>query len=170
VGIVFLLGLLAAAYASADSALTALTTSFCIDFLHFGEDSQRMGIRNWVHVSFSVLFVITILVFHKLNNDSVIYGVLKLAGYTYGPLLGMFAFGILTRYKANDQYVIYWSLASPLLCYLLDTFSESLFMGYTFGFELLILNGLIVFTGLILTRKRSNPANDTKTALLSSLK
>jgi Na+/proline symporter len=154
VGFVFILGLLAAAYASADSALTALTTSFCIDFLGFKEDNQRMGTRNMVHVGFSMLFVLAILLFKVLNNESVINALFKIAGYTYGPLLGMFSFGILTRYQIRDRVVPYLSVIAPVLCFFLDRYSETLLWGYRFGFELLIINGLIVFVGLYLTRRK----------------
>ncbi len=154
VGFVFILGLLAAAYASADSALTALTTSFCVDFLEFREDNKRMGTRNMVHVGFAILFVIAILLFKVLNNQSVINALYKIAGYTYGPLLGMFAFGILTRYKIRDKFVPYISVIAPVLCYFLDRYSEKLLWGYKFGFEILMVNGLLVFAGLFLTRDK----------------
>jgi len=154
VGFVFILGLLAAAYASADSALTALTTSFCVDFLDFKEDNQRMGTRNMVHIGFSLMFFIAIILFKVLNNESVINSLFTLAGYTYGPLLGMFSFGILTRYRIRDKVVPYISVAAPVLCYFINKFSEQLFWGYKFGFELLIINGLIVFAGLFFTRKK----------------
>ncbi len=155
VGFVFILGLLAAAYASADSALTALTTSFCIDFLGFREDNQRMKTRNLVHVGFAVIFVLAILLFKILNDESVINALYKIAGYTYGPLLGMFAFGILTKYKTADRAVPFISVAAPLFCYFLDKYSQQLPGGYKFGFELLIINGLIVFLGLYLGRNRN---------------
>jgi Na+/proline symporter len=154
VGFVFILGLLAAAYASADSALTALTTSFCVDFLNFKEDNRRMGIRNLVHISFVVLFIIAILLFKVLNNESVINALFKIAGYTYGPLLGMFSFGILTRYHVRDKVVPYISVIAPVLCFFLDRYSEKWFWGYKFGFELLIINGLLVFAGLYFTSSR----------------
>lgn len=155
VGFVFILGLLAAAYASADSALTSLTTSFCVDFLGFKEDNQRMHTRTMVHIGFSLLLFLVIIVFKVLNNQSVINSLFTIAGYTYGPLLGMFAFGILTKYQTNDRFVPYISVISPILCYFLNMYSERLFWGYKFGFELLIINGLLVFTGLYLTRKKN---------------
>jgi len=152
IGFVFIMGLLAAAYASADSAMTALTTSFCIDFLGFKEDNQRMKTRNIVHVGFAVIFILAILLFKILNDESVINALYKIAGYTYGPLLGMFSFGILTKFKTNDKAVPFISVAAPLLSYFLDKFSQQIFWGYTFGFELLIINGLLVFLGLYLAR------------------
>ena len=154
VGFVFILGLLAAAYASSDSALTALTTSFCVDFLNFKEDNQRMKTRNLVHVGFSLLFFLAIIIFKVINDESVINALFKIAGYTYGPLLGMFSFGILTRYTARDKVAPYISTLAPILCYFLDKYSEWLFWGYKFGFEILIINGLLVFLGLYFTRKR----------------
>jgi len=159
VGFVFILGLLAAAYASADSALTSLTTSFCVDFLGFKEDNQRMRTRTMVHIGFSLLLFIVIIVFKVLNNQSVINSLFTIAGYTYGPLLGMFAFGILTKFQTNDRFVPYISVLAPILCYFLNMFSEQLFRGYKFGFELLIINGLLVFLGLYLTRKKDPATN-----------
>ncbi len=158
VGFVFILGLLAAAYASSDSALTSLTTSFCVDFLGFKEDNQRIRTRTMVHIGFSLLLFFVIIVFKVLNNQSVINSLFTIAGYTYGPLLGMFGFGILTKYRANDRYVPYICVVSPILCYFLNMFSERLFWGYKFGFELLIINGFLVFMGLLLTRKKNYAA------------
>ncbi|HLO57380.1 MAG TPA: sodium:solute symporter [Bacteroidales bacterium] len=160
VGFVFILGILAAAYASADSALTALTTSFCVDFLGFKEDNKRMNTRNYVHIGFAVLFIVAILLFKVLNNESVINALFKIAGYTYGPLLGMFAFGILTPYRANDKVSPYISVAAPVLCFFLDRYSQQLLWGYKFGFEILIVNGLIVFLGLLVTRKKGLVTGD----------
>jgi Na+/proline symporter len=154
VGFVFIMGLLAAAYASADSALTALTTSICVDFLGFKEDSRRINTRNKVHIGFALVFVIAILLFKVLNNESVINALFRIAAYTYGPLLGMFSFGILTRYKIRDKFVPYISVAAPVLCYFLDRYSEQLLWGYRFGFEILILNGILVFGGLFFTRRK----------------
>lgn len=160
VGFVFIMGLLAAAYASSDSALTALTTSFCVDFLGFKEDNRRMRTRNLVHIGFAVLFVLVILMFKVLNNDSVINALYKIAGYTYGPLLGMFAFGILTPYKVRDKAVPFISIAAPVICYLLGTYSQQWLWGYQIGFELLILNGLLVFAGLYFFRDRRQGTRD----------
>jgi len=156
VGFVFILGLLAAAYASADSALTSLTTSFCVDFLGFKEDKSRIQTRNLVHIGFSLVIFLVIIVFKVLNNQSVINSLFTIAGYTYGPLLGMFAFGILTKHRTNDRLVPFISIVSPILCYFLNRYSEQLFGGYKFGFELLIINGLLVFAGLYFFRKTDN--------------
>jgi len=153
VGFVFIIGLIAAAYSSADSALTALTTSFCVDFLGFKEDNQRMNTRKLVHIGFAIVIFITIISFKALNNQSVINSLFTIAGYTYGPLLGMFSFGILTKRSVKDMYVPYICLIAPLLSFFLNKYSEQWFWGYQFGFELLIINGLLVFTGLMLITK-----------------
>ncbi len=155
VSLIFILGLIAAAYSSADSALTALTTSFCIDFLGFREDNRRMGTRKLVHVGFALVIFLTIMIFRIVNNQSVINATFTMAGYTYGPLLGMFAYGIFTKHRVRDRMVPYISVAAPILCYFLDASSEKLFGGYSFGFELLVINGLLVFAGLYLSRPRS---------------
>ena len=145
VGIFFILGLIAAAYSSADSALTSLTTSFCIDFLNIEhkEDRQQVQNRKWVHVGFSLLLVVAILIFKAINNDSVISALFKVAGYTYGPLLGLFAFGIFTKWNIRDKLVPIVAILSPLLAYFLQLYIP-------FGFELLMVNGTITFLGLCL--------------------
>jgi hypothetical protein len=102
-----------------------------------------------------MLFFLAIILFKILNNESVINALFKLAGYTYGPLLGMFSFGILTKYQIRDKIVPYISVASPVLCYFIDKYSQQLFWGYKFGFELLIINGLLVFAGLYFTRRKT---------------
>lgn len=156
VSIVFFLGLIAAAYASADSALTALTTSFCVDFLGFREDNQRMGTRNLVHVGFAVLLILFILFYSAVNNQSVINSLFTIAGYTYGPLLGLFSFGIFTKYKTHEKWVPVITLLAIGLSYLTRLYSEELFNGYKVGFEIVVLNGLLVFGGLFLTRRKSS--------------
>ncbi len=165
-GAVFVLGLIAAAYSSADSALTSLTTSFCVDFLGFekkdGQQQNRVRTRYGVHIGFSVILIITILIFNKINDDAVIHSLFVVAGYTYGPLLGMFSFGLLTKRAVKDRWVIPVCLISPLTCYLLNQYSEELFNGYAFGYELLILNGLLTFTGLLFISKKSQPVNGNK--------
>jgi SSS family solute:Na+ symporter len=150
-GALFLLGILSAAYSSADSALTALTTSFCIDFLNLDPSaSNGKRTRMLVHIGFSVLMFLVIVVFRIINNESVVSAVFRVAGYTYGPLLGLFAFGILTQRLVKDRYVPLVGLLSPLLTYIINANSVAWFGGYKFGFELLLLNGLIMFTGLLL--------------------
>lgn len=154
-GALFLLGILSAAYSSADSALTALTTSFCIDFLNLDPAAAKSKrTRMLVHVGFSFLMFLVIIVFRIINNESVVSAVFRVAGYTYGPLLGLFAFGIATKRQVKDRYVPYIGLLSPVLTYVLNANSEVWFWGYKFGFELLLVNGFIMFMGLlIVTRK-----------------
>lgn len=156
-GILFLLGIVSAAYSSADSALTALTTAFCIDFLNVDpKDPDSKPKRIKVHIAFSVLMFLVILLFRFINNDSVVTAVFKVAGYTYGPLLGLFAFGILTKKQVHDRYVPILGLLSPVITYIININSEAWLGGYKFGFELLLLNGLIMFTGLLLLTKKPN--------------
>ena len=154
-GVLFLLGIISATYSSSDSALTALTTSFSIDFLNLDpKDPASKLSRMKVHVGFSVLMFLVIILFRMINNESVVTAVFKVAGYTYGPLLGLFAFGILTKKQVYDRYVPYLGLLSPVLTYIVNVNSEAWLGGYKFGFELLLLNGLIMFTGLLLLSKR----------------
>ncbi|MBD1396914.1 sodium:solute symporter [Pontibacter sp. JH31] len=150
VGIAFILGIIAIAYASADSALTSLTTSFCVDFLNFKERSEheRVRLRYIVHIGFSVLMALVILAVDALNSQSLIATVLQVAGYTYGPLLGLYTFGLYTRRVVRDRYVPAICIVAPLLTYLISANSAAWFYGYQFGFEVLILNGLLTFVGL----------------------
>ncbi|WP_258105401.1 sodium:solute symporter [Marinoscillum sp. MHG1-6] len=153
--VVFLLGIVAAAYSSADSALTALTTSFCVDFLGFTKENygERKKLRMLIHFGFSIVLFLVILVFHAVNDQSVITAVFVAAGYTYGPLLGLFAFGIFTKWQLKDQYVPAVCLISPILSYIINLNSVAWLGGYKFGFEILILNGLLTFVGLATIRK-----------------
>jgi SSS family transporter len=155
VGIFFLLGITASSYASADSALAGLTTSFCIDFLNFSKkgEEQRKRQKFIVHVGFSLLFLIIIVVFREINQRSVIDAVLNIAGYTYGPLLGLFSFGVFTKRIVNDKLVPLICVISPILSYILSSNSEAWFGGYKFGIEILIANGMITFLGLWIISK-----------------
>lgn len=155
-GIVFLLGITAAAFSSADSALTALTTSFCVDFLNFEdkEDINKRRTRFFVHIGFSILVFLVIVLFKAINDDSVINAVFTMAGYTYGPLLGMYSFGLFTKYQIKDKLMPIIAILSPILCYIISSYSEEMFNGYKFGFELLILNGLLTFIGLLIIKKK----------------
>ena len=150
VGIFFLLGLIAAAYSSADSALTSLTTSFSVDFLNIDEypAERQPKTRKMVHVGFSVILVIVILIFKQINDQSVIAAVFTAAGYTYGPLLGLYAFGLFTKRSVRDKWVPAVATASPVLCYALNATATDWF-GFAFGFELLIINGGLTFLGLL---------------------
>lgn len=151
-GIVFIIGLIAAAYSSADSALTSLTTSFSIDILNIKSEKFRHKntklIRQLVHVGIAVLLFFVIILFRALNDDSVVNELFTAAGYTYGPLLGLFSFGLFTQRKINDKMVFMVVLLAPILTYILGANSENWFNGYVFGFELLIINGFFTFLGL----------------------
>ena len=155
VGLFFLLGLIAAAYSSADSALTALTTSFCVDFLAIEkkEASKQISIRKRSHILFSVILFLVILIFKLINDESVISALFKVAGYTYGPLLGMYAFGLFTKWKIKDHLIIPVVLLAPIISYILQLKSP-VWWGFNFGFELLIVNGALCFLGMLLIRKR----------------
>jgi Na+/proline symporter len=157
VGVFFLLGITASSYASADSALAGLTTSFCIDFLNFKDkpESLRKKQKFMVHLGFSLLFLIIIVIFREINERSVIDAVLILAGYTYGPLLGLFTFGLFTKLQVRDKLVPFICVLSPLLTWLISANSEEMFNGYKFGLEILVVNGMITFLGLLLTADRS---------------
>jgi len=150
--VTFLLGIIAASYASSDSALTALTTSFCIDFLSIEKfkEEKRKKIKHRVHLGFSFVFFVVIGLFHMFNNQELIAAVFNLAGYTYGPLLGLFSFGLFTKLQVRDKLVPIVCLGSPILTFILETQSQSLFGG--FGFAKLILNGSLCFLLLYFIR------------------
>jgi solute:Na+ symporter, SSS family len=156
VGISFLIGVIAAAYSSADSALASLTTTMSIDFVDIEKfpEKKRNRIKTVIHISFSLLLIVVILLFRAINNQSVVVAVFKVAGYTYGPILGLFLFGLLSKRKVLDKYVPLIAVIAPVITYFISTYSEKLFFGYKFGFELLILNGLLVVTGLFLLSKK----------------
>lgn len=156
-GIIFMLGIAAAAFSSADSALTALTTAFYTDFLSLQghSDKEKTRIRTIVNVAFSLLLTAIIMIFKAVNNESVINTVFTVASYTYGPLLGLFSFGLLTRYRLKDKWVPLIVLASPFLAYLLNISAIQLF-GFHFGYTILLFNGIITFFGLWLIRKPAN--------------
>ncbi len=145
----FTIGLTAASFSSADSALTSLTTSYCVDIRGRAGDER---LRKRAHLGISVLFVVMILLFRLLNSTSVIDAIYTLCGYTYGPLLGLFAFGMLTKRMPRDQYVSYICVASPLVCYAIDTLTWQ-WSGYRFGYELLMLNGLLTFLALTVSSR-----------------
>mgnify|MGYP003575677730 FL=1 len=156
--IIFMLGLTAATFATTDSALTALTTSFCVDFLGFDKkkdqnEASLVRTRHMVHVLFSFVMLLVILVFKVINNDSVVNAIFKAAGYTYGPLLGLFAFGMITKRKVTDKYVPYICILSPIISYFIDYNSLS-WIGYSIGFELIVINGLITYAFLWINSKK----------------
>lgn len=152
VGLLFVLGLIAAAYSSADSALTSLTTSFSIDILEVDkkEESVARKIRQRVHIGMSLVLIVVILLFKIINNDSVIAQLFTAAGYTYGPLLGLYAFGLFTKKGVIDKWVPLVAILSPIVSFCLDYWSADLFGGYDIGFEILIINGCITFLGLLI--------------------
>ncbi len=156
IGITFLLGLIAAAYSSADSALTSLTTSYCVDFANIKNKSNdyQIKIRKRTHIIMSLVLVIVIIIFKNYLTTSVIDGLLILAGYTYGPLLGLFAFGILTNYKIHDKFVWIVTSLSVFVMIFIGNLDPQYLGGYKIGYELLPLNGLLTFIGLILIRRK----------------
>ena len=156
VGIIFILGLIAAAYSSADSALTSLTTSFCIDFLKLDQYSkdQQKKIRKQTHLGMSFILVVVVILFKYVLDRNVIDGLLTVASYTYGPLLGLFAFGIFTPFQIHDRKVWVVVLLSILLILLVGNLSPETLGGYQIGYELLPLNGLLTFLGLLLIRQK----------------
>ena len=159
-GVIFLIGLVSAAYPSADGALTSLTTSFCIDFLNLEKnttltEAKKRNIRYRVHLSIAAIFFIVILLFQLIYDEAIIKKLFTIAGYTYGPLLGFYSFGLFTNWKVNDKWVPVIAVLSPAICYVLSLNSEKWFWGYKISFELLILNGLLTFLGLVLLRKKS---------------
>jgi len=155
--ILFIVGIVAAAFSSADSALAALTTSFAVDILGVQNDEATVATRKrrQIHIAISALFVLIILAFEAINNKSVIDAIYIIASYTYGPLLGMFAFGLFTKIKTEDKFIPYIALFSPVFCFGLNYFFDQ-YLNYKFGYELLMLNGLLTFTGLWIFRKNKN--------------
>ena len=154
--IFFTIGIVAAAFSSADSALTALTTSFCIDILGVERTNKKDAekARKWVHFFISVVFIGFILLFKAANNDSIIDAIYTIASYTYGPLLGLFAFGLFTKMRPRDKFVPWVAIASPFVCYAIDRAVHQA-TGYQFGYEMLMFNGLLTFVGLTLLSIRN---------------
>ena len=158
--IVFMLGLIAAGYSSADGTLTALTTTFCFDFLHFDKndkisENDKIRYRKMIHIGFALLYLLVIILFRPFHNESLIDKIFEIAGYTYGPLLGLYSFGLFVKNrKANDKLVPIIAITSPVISYLLNHFSKELFIGYQFGFEILIVNGLLTFISLLIFSKK----------------
>ena len=153
--IIFIIALISALFPSADGAITALTSSFCIDILGMQRnmvwsDAQKKKTRQWVHLTFAGIFLVFVMIFKWANNQSMIGVILKVAGYTYGPLLGLFSFGILTKRLLNDKLVPVIAIASPLICFFLDKYQHILFGSFQIGLELLIINGCITFLGLLM--------------------
>ena len=150
IGIIFTIALISALFPSADGAMTALTSSICIDILNLKsrsdwDDAKQKKVRQMVHLSVAFSFLIMVLFFKQLNDPSMIGIILKLAGYTYGPLLGLFAFGILTKRTVQDNVVPFICIISPIITYLIDKYQSNLFGSFQIGLELIIVNGLITF-------------------------
>lgn len=161
IGILFLIGLISAAYPSADGALTALTTAFCFDFLRLNKkenvtEESLKRTRHIVHFSFAVILLLVIVLFRVINNDAVIRNLFKVAGYTYGPLLGLFAFGFLTKFKIKDRLVPLVCVLSPAIAYFINENAPVWWDGYKFGFEMVVVNGFITFIGLWLISKKAS--------------
>ena len=147
--VLFTIGIVAASFSSADSAMTALTTTWCVDIMEKKDDER---LRKRTHLGFALLFVVFILAFKALNSTSVIDAIYIICSYTYGPLLGLFAFGLFTRWQVKDHYVPYIAIISPVICFAIETITKQT-TGYEFGYELLMVNGLLTFVGLYLCRK-----------------
>lgn len=156
----FILGLVAAAYSSADSALTALTTSFCVDFLNYEQskksEAEKRRVRILVHNAFALIMFGVIVWFESMHNDAIINGLFIAAGYTYGPLLGLFAFGLFTKRMVRDKWVVLVCVLSPILSFLADKYSAQLLDGLQLGFLILALNGVLTFIGLWIISYRSS--------------
>jgi Na+/proline symporter len=163
IGIAFIIGLIAAAYSSADSAMTALTTAVCVDILGIergdlkNDTARAEALRKRVHLGVTAIFTLTILVFWFIQNDAVVNSLFTIAGYTYGPLLGLFAFGLLSKRSIDDNLAPLVCILAPVLSYVVNMNSEKLLWGYKFSFELLIFNGILTFLGLwLISRKKPN--------------
>jgi len=158
IGLIFIIGLISALFPSADGAITALTSSYCLDIIGIRRkdlsEQHQIRIRRKVHLIFAVIFLICVMIFYWIDNRSVIDLLLKLAGYTYGPLLGLFAFGVFSKRKLKENYVPIVCIASPLICWILAEQSANWFAGYKFGYELLLVNGIITYVGLLLFSNR----------------
>jgi len=160
-GLVFLIGLISASFPSADGALTSLTTCVSIDFLGLEQrqgisEQTKTRIRYLVHIIIAIVFFVSIMMFSRLNDKAVIDKLFTIAGYTYGPLLGLYSFGLFTRRKVNDRLTPFIAILCPLICYFLSSYSVELLNGYKFGFELLLVNGLLMYLGLLLFSKKGS--------------
>lgn len=161
VSVIFIIALISALFPSADGAITALTSTFCIDIIGIQRradlnEAAQKKIRQRVHLTFAAIFLVFVLIFKWVNDPSMIGLLLKIAAYTYGPLLGLFTFGIITKRVVNDHLVPYVCIAAPIICFIIDKYQKSLLGSYEVGLELLIINGSITFLGLILISKKGN--------------
>jgi Na+/proline symporter len=163
ISVIFIIALISALFPSADGAITALTSSFCIDILGLKRrddwtDKEKNALRKRVHLTFALIFLLFVMMFKWINSPSMIGVILKVAGYTYGPLLGLFAFGILTKRRVNDKAVPIVAVTAPLICFFLDKYQKEIFGKFEIGLELIIINGLLVFLGLFLVSTRHENA------------
>jgi Na+/proline symporter len=170
ISVVFIIALISALFPSADGAITALTSSFCIDLLGLKrredwDEKKKKAIRKGVHLAFAGVFLLFVMVFKWVNNPSMIGVILKVAAYTYGPLLGLFAFGMLTKRSVKDSLVPYIAFAAPILCFFIDKFQKNIFGSFEIGLELLIINGLLTFLGLLLVSKPQDISPDVAAIL-----
>lgn len=161
VSVIFIIALISALFPSADGAITALTSSFCIDILGMQRrenwpEADKKKTRQRVHLVVAFIFLFFVMVFHWVNNPSMIGVILKVAAYTYGPLLGLFGFGMFTKRTVMDKWVPLVCITAPVLCYLLDSFQKNLFGDFQIGLELLIINGLLTYAGLLIISKKAN--------------
>jgi Na+/proline symporter len=170
ISVIFIIALISALFPSADGAITALTSSFCIDILGLKRredmnEAQKQKLRKTVHLVFALIFLLFVMIFKWVNSSSMIGVILKVAGYTYGPLLGLFAFGILTKRKVNYSLVPIIAIAAPLVCYLIDVNQKTLLGGFEIGLELILINGLLVFLGLLIFSRPQPLDPEVKTIL-----
>lgn len=164
VSVIFIIALISALFPSADGAITALTSSFCIDIIGMNRRDdwsvpKKKKMRQRVHLTFALIFLLFVMVFKWVNNPSMIGVILKVAAYTYGPLLGLFSFGILTKRRVNDVIVPVICIISPIICFFIDLFQKEIFGSFQIGLELLIINGLLTFIGLLIISKRRPDTN-----------
>lgn len=170
ISVIFIIALISALFPSADGAITALTSSFCIDIVGLKRredwsEKKRQRIRKTVHLVFAAIFLLLVMVFKWINNPSMIGVILKVAAYTYGPLLGLFAFGILTKRKVEDKLVPYIAVGAPVICFFFDKYQKNIFGNFEIGLELILINGLLVFLGLLLVSKPQPVSKDVKEIL-----
>ena len=170
ISVIFIIALISALFPSADGAITALTSSFCIDILGLKRkeewnEREKQRIRKTVHLIFAAIFLLFVMIFKWVNSSSMIGVILKVAGYTYGPLLGLFSFGILTRRQVKDRLVPVVAISAPLICFFLDKYQKQLFGNFEIGLELILINGLLVFLGLFLISRPQPVPEEVKEML-----
>lgn len=170
ISVIFIIALISALFPSADGAITALTSSFCIDLIGLKrrdnwDEKKKQRVRKTVHLVFAAVFLLLVMVFKWIDSPSMIGVILKVAAYTYGPLLGLFAFGILTKRNVKDRLVPYIAIAAPVICFFIDKFQKNIFGTFEIGLELILINGLLVFIGLFLISKPQSTPQDVEEIL-----